>query len=242
MTLEESLSFCRIDAMTAKAVMGGVETAMLRNLRASLALVPEAIERHRRLGIDEAITRATLKDLSVWCLHHRKRAGLVGITSEIFDWSLHYLKGELLRVGAAQFEPSVSGIDLMEIHIPADTRLSVDEFFASAREAFALFRRIKPGFDPKGIFGEAWLLDPQVLAFLPDPTELSKLQQVAILFPGNISEEKTVRRLFGPNATRASVVAMSRDGLNDLQRALADFLSVPSNRLKAHGALWMGEP
>jgi hypothetical protein len=241
-TLQESLEFCRIDAVTSGAVLDGRDDELVRHLRTALEKVPAAVDRHRRLGIEPQMTRRTFSDLSVWCLHHRKRAGVLGITAEILDWSAHYLEGELLRVGTAQFEPSTRGVDLLEIHIPADTRLSVHDFFASAREAFVLFRRLKPGFDPKGIFGEAWLLDPQVLTFLPGHEELAKLQDVAILFPGSIPEQKTIRRLFGPRATRESVVALPREKLSGLQRSVADFLSNPAHTLRARGGLWMGEP
>jgi hypothetical protein len=224
---------------------------MLFNLLVALLQLPQALERHRQLGIEPVMSRRTFSDLAVWCLHHRKRAGQLGLTVEILDWSQHHLRGELLRVGALQFEPAPfrgppglvpPGTALLEIHIPADTRLSLDAFFASGREAIALFERLKPGLELRGFFGEAWLLDPQVLGLLPEHQELARLQKVATLFPGRIPEAKTIRRLFGPDATRADVVKRPRERLSALQRSVAQFLADPENALKAHGGLWLGRP
>lgn len=125
----------------------------------------------------------------------------------------------------------VPGDPMLEMHIPADAQLTMAGFAESLRAGLRFFGAQKP----KGVFGEAWLLDPQVLALVPDHRALRALQQRAQLYPGKIPEAKTVRRLFGPSATRASVEALPREGLSALQRATAAFLDDPARALSAKG-------
>jgi N-acyltransferase family protein/GNAT domain-containint protein len=120
-------------------------------------------------------------------------------------------------------------------HIPADSRVSVHDFSLSVGDAFELFAKLAPGVRPKGVFGVGWLFDPQVRAFLPESSAANDLRALCSLYPGRISELNTVQRIFGPSATRASVVALPREGLSALQKAVADFLSVPENALCTRG-------
>lgn len=225
--------------------------AMLFYLLVALLQLPEGQARHRALGISDEISRQTFRDLGVWCLHFRKHARRFGVTLEILEWAQHYLRGELLRIGVLQFEPAefpddtpglARGTPMLAIHIPADARLSIDAWYASGREAFPLFERLKPGFEPRGVFGHGWLLDPQVLALLPGHKELAGLHALATFYPIEQSEAGTIRRLFGPRATRESVTGAPREPMTQLQRAVADFLKVPGNELKGRGAYWLGRP
>jgi hypothetical protein len=143
---------------------------------------------------------------------------------------------ETVSVSPETWELALSeGDPMLLVHIPADARLSLPDFLRSAGDALDLFVKLEPEVRPKGAFGDAWLFDPQVRRFLPDPSAVDELRAVCSLYPGRISEASTLRRLFGSSATRASVVALPRAGLNALQRALADFLSVPENALCARG-------
>jgi len=126
---------------------------------------------------------------------------------------------------------------MMEMHIPSDAGLDLREIVASARAAAALFQRLRPGVVPAGVFGEAWLLDPQVRALLPHHSQLAAFQTACALLPGQIPEAKTVRRLFGPDATRAKVVAAPRAAMSSLQRAAAGFLDDPAQVLCAAGGV-----
>ena len=86
-----------------------------------------------------------------------------------------------------------------------------------------------------------WLFDPQVRSLLPQASAMNDLRALCSLYPGRISEANTVQRIFGPSATRASVVALPRAGLSTLQRAVADFLSVPENALCARGGFILND-
>ncbi len=127
------------------------------------------------------------------------------------------------------------GHPMLLVHVPADARLCLDAFLRSAGEALELFRKLDPESEPKGAYGDAWLFDPQVRSFFPDPSRLDEFVSVLSLFPGRISEASTLRRIFGSSATRDSVVLGQRARQTLLQRAVADFLSTPENRLCARG-------
>ena len=133
------------------------------------------------------------------------------------------------------------GDPMLLTHIPADARVSVSDFSRSVGDAFDLFAKVAPGVRPKGVFGVGWLFDPQVRTFLPGPSAVDDLRALCSLYPGRISEANTVQRLFGPSATRASVVALPRAGLSALQKVVADFLSVPENALCARGGFILAD-
>ena len=140
------------------------------------------------------------------------------------------------------WEPALcEGDPMLLVHIPNDARLSVPDFLRSAGDAIELFAMLEPKVKPKGAFGEAWLLDPQVRPFLPDPSGVDALSAIVSLYPCRISEASTLQRLFGPSATRDSVIGSPRAGLNAVQRAMADFLSEPANALCARGAFILND-
>jgi hypothetical protein len=302
----------------ALAIVGALGTevgarAPLMYLLAALLQIPGAAERHRRLGVDPAVSDDTFRDLALWCAHFRGRRGFHGITLEILDWSQSYLRGNVFRTGALEWELRESyaatwvfrrGADrrwliapgtwlsyggrhrcnegepgarraggvvdeevvrahpidvargvvdldsfvtldraewtcelsprsvMLEMHIPEDAGLDLASFVASARRAEKLFARFDAR-EHEGLFGDAWLLDPQVAALLPGNCGVAALQAACALVPGAIPEAKTVRRLFGPSATRASVLASPRAKMNSLQRAIAVFLEDPAHMLCA---------
>jgi hypothetical protein len=124
---------------------------------------------------------------------------------------------------------------MLLVHIQAGVRLCLTDFLRSATDALELYAMLEPDVKPKGFFGEAWLLDPQVRSFLPHPSALDDISAILTLYPCRIAEEHTVQRFFGLSATRQSIVGLPRAGLNMVQRAIADFLSEPGNALCARG-------
>jgi len=82
----------------------GLARARETYLILALSQVPLAAARHARQGIPPSMSADTLADLSIWVLHFELQTGVVGITVEILDWAQRYLRGELVRIGALQFE------------------------------------------------------------------------------------------------------------------------------------------
>ena len=148
----------------------------------------------------------------------------------------------MVTLDAAQWEPWITpGTPMLEQHTPADTRLSLPDFLRAGRQAFAVFAALWPNVAPRGVFGEAWLLDPQLQQMMPRNARLAEFRGASLLYPSRIPEAKTIRRIFGPGATREAVVAAPRNPTNFLQRKVADFLAVEDNHLCAAGGLILRE-
>ena len=134
-------------------------------------------------------------------------------------------------------EPSTYVLDM---HIPAGTRVGLTDFAHALADGRAHFAAKHPETRPVGACGEAWLLDPQLCEFMPRLTGVRALQGACMLYPSTLQEEKTIRRLFGPDITRAMLPSLPRDSFGILHRAVIDYLAEPTHRLEARGGavLW----
>jgi hypothetical protein len=134
-------------------------------------------------------------------------------------------------------EPSTYVLDM---HIPAGTRVGLTDFAHALADGRAHFAAKHPETRSVGACGEAWLLDPQLRELMPRLTSLRALQDACMLYPSTLPEEKTIRRLFGPDITRAMLPSLPRDALGILHRAVIDHLAEPTHRLEARGGavLW----
>jgi hypothetical protein len=318
----------RKEAM-AEVAAAGIEPALgpdsgLFHLLLALLLLPSAEARHAARNVGEPVSRATFRDIGLWCRHFRG-FGELGLSLETLDWTHHYLRGDLYRIGPLQLElrdftgplfafrrratgeiralaepgalfcrggrslatdmapgdpgvlvaggsmdgPAVTGhpisasgavspdrvslpedewervlapgTPMLEMHIPADARVTVSTFRSALAEAYPFFARLRPEVKPRGIFGEAWLLDPQIPMLVPRLAGISAIQSICTLYPARIPEAKTIRRFFGPHATRAAVIGAPRDDMNLLQKALAGLLSNPENSLCSRGGFLLGD-
>lgn len=127
------------------------------------------------------------------------------------------------------------GTPVLDMHVPADSMLSLRRVASSIRAARAVFARLQPEVHPVAVAGEAWILDPQIRDLLPHNTGIHALQSACRLYPSALPEAKTIRRLFGPDVQRADLAALPRDPMTSLQRAVVDFLAPPSASLRARG-------
>ena len=274
-------------------------------LMIALLQLDEADARHRARDLHPEISMATWSDLALWADHFRTRYGFDGITLEILSWAQSYLRGNVVRIGAFQWElhtfdrpfhvfqrsgelravaspgarfdstgrrevtdgliargslgdvieahPIECGAvvfdrlehfdrahevvgpatPLLELHIPDDAPLDLVELAQSYDAAVRVLAR---GVTPVGLFGDAWLLDPQVRALLRS-RGIAALQDRCVLLPGRIPEAKTIRRFFGPDATRANIVGVRH--ASPLQRTLARFLADPDNALFARCGVYV---
>ncbi len=288
-TRDEDDAIAEVRGANVEATLGR-DGARTFYLALALAQVPAAEARHRAHGVPSGISLATLADLGVWVRHFRAQIGIEGITLEILGWAQRYLRGELYRVSALQFDlrPFVGtirvrrhrvsralsittlddhaidpatgeigearptfddawdvllepGTPALDMHIPANTFVTLRSTAHSIRDGFAFFESLGRTEVPVGACGEAWLLDPSVRALLPRNKGLHAVQRACCLFPSPLPEAKTVRRLFGPDVSRADLATWPRDEMNTLQRALADFLAIPTNTLRARGGFILRE-
>ncbi|MBX3272960.1 MAG: glycosyltransferase [Sandaracinaceae bacterium] len=134
------------------------------------------------------------------------------------------------------------GMSVYDLHIPADTVLSLRAFAESLREADRVFAKLRPDVTALAVAGEAWLLDPTIGAIVPRADRIRELQRACALYPSRLPEAKTIRRLYGPDVRREDLPALPREGWTALQVAVADYLlASPQNVLRARGGLVLRE-
>lgn len=118
---------------------------------ALVALVPEALARHRRLGVPDDAARDTLRDVG-------RKVRAYGATTDV-GWLVGLLRADVVALGRLQFE-RVAAPDGRGVHIPEQGPLDpdgVDAALASARELLG----------PDPLTCTSWLLDPALPAGLP---------------------------------------------------------------------------
>lgn len=151
------------------------------------------------------------------------------------------------EVTSERFDPSgwelvlAPGTPVLDMHVPADSFLSIRRIGKSIYEAVQHFARLSPGIEPRAVAGEAWILDPQVRTLLPRNAGIHALQAACRLYPSALPEAKTIRRLFGPDVVRADLPSLPRDRMNSLQRAVVDLLACPDASLRARGGFILRE-
>ncbi len=133
------------------------------------------------------------------------------------------------------------GTPVLDMHIPAGTKLDVRGVAHAIRDAYRFFARLRPEVVPVGACGEAWLLDPQMRELLPTNVGLHAIQMACALYPSTLREEKTITRLFGPDVTRDDLPTIAFPGMTSLHRAVIAFLGNPTRHLRARGGLLMRE-
>lgn len=133
------------------------------------------------------------------------------------------------------------GSPMMEIHFPENARITVKGVGKSLKEAFEFYARWKPEAKPLGVFGTSWELDPQISSLLPRNLGVHAIQQGGRLYPCKSTEKSTIRRLFGPEITRANLASLPRESLNSLQRAIVDLLKDSNAALAGRGAFFLRE-
>lgn len=133
------------------------------------------------------------------------------------------------------------GMPVLDMHIPAGTKLDVRGVAHAIRDAYRFFASLRPDLTPVGACGEAWLLDPQMRQLLPNNTGLHAIQMACSLYPSTLREEKTITRLFGPDVTRDQLPSIRFEGMTSLHRAVIAFLGDPQNHLRARGGLLLRE-
>jgi energy-coupling factor transporter ATP-binding protein EcfA2 len=133
------------------------------------------------------------------------------------------------------------GSPMLELHFPENARITLTGVGNSLKEAFEFYARWKPEAKPLGVFGTSWELDPQISSLLPRNRGLHAIQQGGRLYPCKSSEKNVIRRLFGPEVTRADLPSLPRERLNSLQCAIVDLLKDPDAALGGRGAFFLRE-
>ncbi|MEU0560546.1 acyltransferase domain-containing protein [Dactylosporangium sp. NPDC006015] len=149
-----------------------------------LALVDAVMGYHREHGVAEEVSWATLADLGRNLAVDRRMRGEGWPVMQAW-LSLHW-RGGVYELGRLQHQRGVGAIDL---HVPDSGPLTPAAIDASLAEARAFF----PVHFPDEAYTEfacgSWLLDPQLLEYLPEDSNIVRFQRRFELEPYEEAEK-----------------------------------------------------
>jgi hypothetical protein len=150
---------------------------------------------HRRRGVSDEVSWATLADLGRHMALCRMRLGRGGLAEG--SWLTVHFRGVLYQLGRLQFERTrmplerlrdvlpgaTKQLPALSVHIPASGPMSpqlCDDSFARAPEFFA---RHFPEDDYPYAICTSWLLDAQLAEYLPEDSNIMRFQRRFQLAP-----------------------------------------------------------
>ncbi len=138
-------------------------------MRALIAVVPDAQDRHRRAGLSRRVSDATLADIE-------RKHSLYGAHT-VTGWLIGILRGDVVQVGRLQVEvrPGKHGHAL---HVPETGPLIDEEVTDSLRQARTLT-------GSECFSCTSWLLDPGLATVLPSSNIAAFAERFEVVDPGD---------------------------------------------------------
>lgn len=148
-------------------------------IEALLRFAPSVHAYHVELGISPAVSAASLADVGLQLRINRRVHGRFGL--DTWSWLTLHMAGNLFRLGRLQFhlvpareeaghaDPHSTAKEwVLGVHIPEDGGLSPALVDASFAEARSFFPRCFPDKPAAVATCDSWMLDPYLVARLPD--------------------------------------------------------------------------
>ncbi|MFD0555163.1 acyltransferase domain-containing protein [Streptomyces rectiviolaceus] len=170
-----------------------------------LLALPLALERQRRLGIPDDIVAATFADVGAKMITYRLAHRTGGFDRQ--RWVMRHFRGTLHRLGRLQFERTTldtaalggppgpdgpaDGERVLSVHIPEDGPLTPARCAASLRAARDFFTQHFPDETVQFATCSSWLLDDQLAAYLPPPSNILHFQRRFTRFEADLSATTT---------------------------------------------------
>lgn len=137
-------------------------------------MVEEFAEDMVKRGVPQEIIIKSLAPVCGCLKKNKELTGSMG-TSAYFFWIHKHALGELFNIGAFQYEPvNRNGKNLINIHIPAGTKLNVQDNLKSFKEAMDFYDKYYPEFKMEGLMCESWLLSNEVEEVMGGPTNITR--------------------------------------------------------------------
>lgn len=181
-----------------------------------LALVDVVMGYHRDHGIADDVSRAILADLGRNLAIHRRMRGEAWPV--VHSWLTLHVRGGIYELGRLQHHRGDTAINL---HIPESGPMTPDAVAASLDEARAFFPRHFPDERYTAFTCDSWLLDPQLLEYLPADSNIAQFQRRFALEPdGRDADVEVLRFVFRTVTTPLDQLPRH----TVLQRAIVDHL------------------
>jgi hypothetical protein len=148
---------------------------------AYLAQMNGVLEYHRDHGVPDSVSWATLADLGRNLAVDRRmnREGWPVMQAWL---SLHW-RGAIYELGRLQFHRGATDSGVIDLHIPESGPMTPGAIDASLDEARAFFPRHFPDERYTAFGCGSWLLDPQLLEYLPEDSNIIRFQRRFELAP-----------------------------------------------------------
>ena len=150
------------------------------------AAAPTVADLHRRWGLPEDVTWATLGNVGRNVGLHRRMHGSPGVNAPW--WLVLHYRGMLVHLGRLQYlrararwSPAgasfAAGDPVLDLHIPPTGPLAPDAVDASLAGARVTFGRVFPADDSPWGVCSSWLLDPTLAEVLPEDSNIVRFQR-----------------------------------------------------------------
>ncbi|MCI5778702.1 MAG: acyltransferase domain-containing protein [Lentisphaeria bacterium] len=203
---------------------------------AAFFAAPKIPEFFAEYGFPERVMLETMTDLVVWLRNEKKHRGICGLNVRAWEWQVELYRARVTRHGRLECNSEWiynretlkdaagnvllrPGDAVINLHIPEDGPMRMEDCFASMRRMVDFFAKYRPQVDWKGFLCESWLLDRQLRAMLPGHSNIVKFQDLGPHYPVHETRD-SVFRIFGtPEADPEAV-----PNPTSLQRNAAKFI------------------
>ena len=170
-------------------------------------------------GVSPALMAATLRDIGRMLQRNRVWFGRAGLDHELAGWLPRHLIGSLLEIGRLQHERSTPGMRTsawflaegadwspgelgVNLHIPESGPLDPAAVRESLRAGRTVLRRRFPEHRLRVRYCISWLLDPQLLEYLPASSNIVAFQRMFRVGPAKDDDgDASVRKFVFGNAS-----------------------------------------
>jgi hypothetical protein len=180
------------------------------------AVLPTTLAWADRVGISPALLAATLRDVGRMLQRNRVWFGRAGLDHELAGWLTRHLVGSILEIGRLQHERSTPGLRTsawlladgadwapgelgVNLHIPESGPLDPKAVRESLRAGRTVLRKRFPEHRLRVRYCISWLLDPQLLEYLPESSNIVAFHRMFRIGPAKDDDgDASVRKfVFG---------------------------------------------
>lgn len=222
---------------------------------ALLSVVPDVLELHRRRGISESVSRATLLDIGGVMNTHHQVTGERGVGHFPLWGPPQSFSGTNYTLGRHAFTRADLGVGgstvahVLMVHIPPFGPLHEAESRVSINQAMDFFATHFPEQPIAALICKSWTLDPQLAENLKPDSNLVRFQRRFELLPHVPGEDESngdremmrhgldLEPPFEGPLTEADLRQVPRD--TTLQRAFVDHIRAGRHWHNRNGIIWL---
>jgi hypothetical protein len=194
-------------------------------------VLPATLAWAERLGVSPAMTASTLRDVGRMLQRNRVWFGDAGLSDELAGWLPRHLIGSILEIGRLQHERVTPGLRTsawflaegadwsrgelaVNLHIPESGPLDPAAVRESLRGGRTVLRKRFPEHRLRVRYCISWLLDPQLLEYLPESSNIAAFQRRFRIGPAKDDDgDASVRKFVFGNAAEPVEALPQRSSL-----------------------------